>query len=62
MPEGESENLFFKTPPGRRLSIWGAAILAAIAQERDPPAWGAAILAAGAQERDPPDVAASTAR
>ena len=37
MPEGESENLFFKTPPGRRLSIWGAAILAAIAQERDPP-------------------------
>ena len=37
MPEGESENLFFKTPPGRRLSIWGAAILAAVAQERDPP-------------------------
>ena len=46
MPEGESENLFFKTPPGRRLSIWKAAILAAVAQERDPPAWGAAILAA----------------
>ena len=31
MPEGESENLFFKTPPGRRLSIWKAAILAAVA-------------------------------
>ena len=26
--------------------LWRAAILAAVAQERDPPAWGAAILAA----------------
>ena len=31
IPEVESENLFFKTPPRRRLSIWGAAILAAVA-------------------------------
>ena len=31
IPEVESENLFFKTPPRRRLSIWGAAVLAAVA-------------------------------
>ena len=51
MPEGESENLFFKTPPGRRLSIWKAAILAAVAGrtavERRPYRMGSRHLGGG---------------